>query len=225
MRLRVEKKGVKVNRAISKQADSSFAGLTSARVVLWLFILMGSLWTAQVSAKSKWKLPDGVTMVRAAGVGAPHDELKVSLSPKVQLTFALEGEKLLGLTQARVSGVETTAPDTCFRPVLAEDMFGKPIFTHAMRLKEVRAVEGGVALVVETLATGRSDALQLYYNMAPDDAAMAGEESLQVLRKEAELAEEDLRTWVLEASSPAQKNLAQLKAHLALERPKDLQEL
>ena len=107
-----------------------------------------------------------------------QDSLIVDLSPRVQLTFALHEDRLLGLAQASVDGVETTSRETIFRPYLAEDMFGTPHLTHALRFVSAERQDKTVTLILEALATSERAALDRFYVMTPDLDKIASDPQL-----------------------------------------------
>ena len=143
------------------------------------------------------------------------DTIHVQLSQHVSLHFTVDGEHLLGLTSAEVNGIKTTASDTAFRPYLAEDMFGEPIFTHALRLKEVQENDRSVTFILETRASSDMAALKRFYNMAPDEEAITEDAQLEALRRAAEQAQEKLDAYVISKDKNAQKHHQLLSKQLA----------
>ncbi len=129
----------------------------------------------------------------AQEVQRSESSLTVTLPNEVVLRFLLEGDRLLGLHTAAVRDVDTTSPDTLFRPYLAEDMFGTPVLMHDLIVREVKPVEGGIELHLDVRATSSLDALQKFYNMTPDPDAVEEDEVLRTLRLQAEAARQELQ--------------------------------
>jgi len=140
--------------------------------------------------------------------------LDVTFRNGVALRFALDGDRLLGLRTATVQGVETTSADTLFRPYLAEDMFGVPVFTHDLKLREVKQVEGGVHLFLDVRASADTDALKYFYNMTPDPHAVEEDPGLRELRLDSEAAREELRVLAIQHDKKTNAAFERLQSYL-----------
>ncbi len=133
----------------------------------------------------------GATALGAA-VERSSDAVTVRLAGEVTLTFALEGEYLLGLARATVDGVELTSPDTCLRPYLAREFGEDRVAWPLMRLKAAKAEGDGATLEVELLATGDEAAYRALFVWEGDpEAALSPEHitpELATLKKQAGVA-------------------------------------
>ena len=179
---------------------------------------------ARLSMSLGLSLSLGLGLLSSAEIERSATSLDVRLSESVHLSFALDNERLLGLATADVHGVATTAADTVFRPYLAEDMFGEPRFTHALRLVRIEEHAKGITLVLDAHASGTREALDLFYVMTPDGSSQADNQSLAKLRSKAEEARATIRRLILASHKGAKKAQAQLAEHLATPIPENQQE-
>ena len=157
----------------------------------------------------------GMMALNAATHERVADQLRVQLSPAVELSFTLVDDQLLGLTTATVNGIATTAADTHWRPSLAQDLVGAPVLTHALVLKEVRAQDTGIALVCDVHATTATEAFTRYYTMAPDPAAVVEDDELRAMRIAAEAADAEITELVIAGDKRSARNQARIDALLA----------
>jgi hypothetical protein len=157
--------------------------------------------------------------VQAVEISQDSDHLRLAFDNEVELTFSLDGERLLGLTTATVSGISTSAADTTYRPILAEDMFGTPVMTHAFRLTDIEQGDDQVTLVLEARFTSSTEALQGFYTMAPDTAAVIETTELKVHREAAGKAQAELRARVLRHDKKAAAAQGRLDDLLAAAAP------
>ncbi len=140
--------------------------------------------------------------------------LHISFPNDVHLQFAMEGDRLLGLRRATVGKVETTSPETLFRPYFAEDMFGTPVLTHDLRLREVKQQGKGIELYLDVRASSDPELIGRFYQMTPDEDAVPEDESLRKLREDAEQAKQAFQALALAEDKRSREAFDRLQQHL-----------
>lgn len=110
-----------------------------------------SWWTCVVGASLLWATAAfGQTQLQRSG-----ERIEARLANGVELSFALQGDELLGLQGARVDGVALKSDETVVRPVLIQEHGDTPQAWLRMRVTGVRS-EGEKVYI--DCALGRSDA-------------------------------------------------------------------
>lgn len=134
--------------------------------------------------------------------------LRVKLAGGTALTFALRGNRFLGLQTARVGDLDLTHDQTLLRPIIADDAWeqDRPWVVHRMTLRDVSVRDGVVSLKLALHASRAEQALKGVYLWAGDTGKALGPAITPELRKAQRLAGE-----ARELLDAAAENLAQVK--------------
>ena len=79
------------------------------------------------------------------------------------LTFALDGEHLLGLNQATVGGTALTSPTTVQRPLVVQEFFDDRVIAPVMKYVGAEVVDGRVEVTADLLATNNDLAYRAFF--------------------------------------------------------------
>ena len=96
------------------------------------------------------------------------EAVRVDLGNGGVLTFALAGDRLLGLRQAQIDEVELKSPSTVQAPVLAQEFGPDPMTWPIMRLTSAAVEQGAIELRCDLLGTSEARAQRGLFVFAGD---------------------------------------------------------
>ena len=127
-----------------------------------------------------------------------NDELIVRLGNGADLTFALEGDLILGLHTATVASTALTSSKTLQRPLIVQEFKEGRRLAALMRLLESKVVNGTVEIKAELLGTSDEDAYRSFFIFTGDTkkALDSLTPELQSLKEVADKAQLVLTTFI-----------------------------
>jgi len=160
-----------------------------------------------------------IAAAKEAAVHRDRETLRLELPNDAVLTFALDGDRLLGLREATAEGLKLSSDATLLRPIIADDAWeqDRPWLVHALTLRDVQTAESGEVTLVLGLRAGRSEAaIKDLYLWAGDTARALGPAITPQLRDARDQAE--AATKLLTAAAEKTSKVSALREQIEAKR-------